>query len=119
MMLKTNEEIAQANAEAAAGTSAPTPIPVIVTPVHVPAATDVTTLVEAAHEHIEKLVNAELANIGATLAAAWRTAEANLAKAQADIVALQQVNRTLEARLAAAERKAAVLEEVRASLQKL
>jgi len=115
-MLKTNEEIAAANAPAA---PAATPIPVIVTTPHVPNAMDVTTLVEAAHEHIEKLVSAELSQIQVTLAAAWRASEASLAKAQAELAALQQAYAQLQAMHQAAERKVAVLEEVRLSLQKL
>ncbi|GEM_PF-5087900 len=117
-MLKTSEDIAQANGQAAPSPAA-TPIPVIVTPVHVPTAADVTTLVEAAHEHIEKMVSAELAQIQSTLATAWRASEVNLAKAQADLAALTQAYQQLEAKHQAAERKVAVLEEVRASLQKL
>ena len=116
-MLHSTEEIAAANAAAAATT--PTPIPVIVTPVHVPNAGDVNALVEAAHEHIEKLVSAELTQIQSTLSAAWRAAEANLAKANADLAALQQAYAQLQAAHAASERKVAVLEKVRASLQEL
>lgn len=118
-MLKSNEEIAAANATPVAAPAAPTPIPVIVTSAHVPNATDVNTLVEAAHEHIEKLVSAELNQIQVTLAAAWRASEANLAKAHAELAAIQQAYAQLQAQLQAAERKAAVLEEVRLSLQKL
>jgi hypothetical protein len=125
-MLKTTEEIAQANgqpegapAQAPTPVATPTPIPVLVTAAHVPNAGDVNALVEAAHEHIEKLVNAELAQIQTTLAAAWRAAEASLAKSQAEVAALTQAYNVLEAKYHAAERKVAVLEEVRASLQKL
>lgn len=120
-MLKSNEEIVQANVEAvaAAPAAAPTPVPVLVTPVHVPDAHDVTALVEAAHEHIEKLVTTELAAIQNTLAVAWRAAEANLAKATAENSLLRQQNEALQAKCLAMERKLAVLEEVRASLQKL
>ena len=98
--------------------AAPTPIPVIVTapPAHVPTSADVGALVEAAHEHIEKLVSAELANIQNTLATAWRASEEALVQARAELTELRRQHEALKLLNAENERKLVVLEEVKKRL---
>lgn len=102
-----------------AAPAAVTPIPVVVTPTapaHVPSSADVAALVEAAHEHIERLVNAELSTIQQTLAAAWRSCEENLAQTRAELTELRKQHEALKALYADAEKKAAVLDEVKRKL---
>lgn len=107
--------------ELAADGAAPasTPIPVTVTPpspAHVPSSADVAALVEAAHEHIERLVNAELAGIQQTLAAAWRSCEESLAQSRAELADLRKQHEALKALYADAEKKVAVLDDVKRKL---
>lgn len=97
----------------------PTPIPVIVTsqPLgHVPTSADVGALVEAAHEHIERLVSAELSTIQNTLATAWRASEEALLQARAELTELRRQHEALKLLNAENERKLAVLEEVKKKL---
>ena len=95
-----------------------TPIPVIVTapPAHVPTSADVAALVEAAHEHIERLVSAELSTIQTTLASAWRASEEALVQARAELTDLRRQHEALKLLNADNERKVAVLEDVKRKL---
>lgn len=112
-------ELGAAGAADATAPAGPTPIPVIVTPqppAHVPTSADVGALVEAAHEHIEKLVSAELGNIQQTLASAWRASEEALVQARTELAELRRQHEALKVLHAEAERKVAVLEEVKKRL---
>lgn len=96
-----------------------TPIPVIVTPQplgHVPTSADVGALVEAAHEHIERLVSAELSTIQNTLATAWRASEEALMQTRAELGELRKQHEALKVLHAENERKLTVLEEVKKKL---
>lgn len=116
--LAASDGAAPASAAPAASPAA-TPIPVIVTPqapAHVPTSADVAALVEAAHEHIERLVSSELSTIQQTLASAWRASEEALAQARAELTDLRRQHEALKVLHADAERKVAVLEEVKKRL---
>jgi hypothetical protein len=95
-----------------------TPIPVIVTapPAHVPTSADVGALVEAAHEHIERLVSTELSTIQSTLASAWRASEEALVQTRAELADLRRQHEALKLLNAENERKLAVLEDVKRKL---
>ena len=103
---------------AAAPAQGATPIPVIVTapPAHVPTSADVAALVEAAHEHIERLVSSELATIQTTLASAWRASEEALVQARAELTDLRRQHEALKLLNAENERKVAVLDDVKKKL---
>lgn len=109
---------ATAPAAAAPAPAAGTPIPVIVTapPAHVPTSADVAALVEAAHEHIERLVSTELSTIQQTLASAWRASEEALVQARAELTELKRQYEALKLLNAENERKVAVLEDVKRKL---